>query len=129
MYEKNTIFVRENKNKMKILYLNLKKEWYNAIESGDKTEEYREIKEYWIKRLTNLKHNSLLFSYRYGYTPIPYKNYTHVCFIYGYTKRNMTYPITNISFGFGKSEWGAPEDKEVFIIKFDKTQKVNVINQ
>lgn len=30
----------------KILYLPLKKEWYEMIESGVKTEEYREIKSY-----------------------------------------------------------------------------------
>ena len=29
---------------MKVLHLPLKKEWYNMIESGVKTEEYREIK-------------------------------------------------------------------------------------
>ena len=36
---------------MKILELPLKKEWYNMIESGEKREEYREIKQYWQKRL------------------------------------------------------------------------------
>ena len=38
---------------MRILDLPLKKEWYEMIESGIKTEEYREIKPYWIKRLCN----------------------------------------------------------------------------
>lgn len=113
---------------MKILYLNLKKEWYNAIENGDKTEEYREIKEYWIKRLTNLNTKTLLFSYRNGYKEIPYKDYTHVCFIYGYTKRKMTYPIINITIGKGNTKWGASETNNVFIIKFDKTKKVDVCN-
>lgn len=36
---------------IKTLPLPLKKEWYNMIESGVKTEEYREIKPYWINRL------------------------------------------------------------------------------
>lgn len=31
----------------KILYLSLKKEWYNLIDGGLKTEDYREIKPYW----------------------------------------------------------------------------------
>ena len=35
---------------MKILNLPLKAKWYKMIESGIKTEEYREIKPYWIKR-------------------------------------------------------------------------------
>lgn len=34
-----------------ILRLTIKKEWYDLIKSGVKTEEYREIKEYWNQRL------------------------------------------------------------------------------
>ena len=33
------------------LFLPLKAKWYDMIESGIKTEEYREFKEYWFKRL------------------------------------------------------------------------------
>ncbi len=36
---------------MKILDLPLKEKWYEMIESGNKKEEYREIKKYWIGRL------------------------------------------------------------------------------
>lgn len=36
---------------MKILDLPLKAKWYEMIESGNKKEEYREIKKYWIGRL------------------------------------------------------------------------------
>lgn len=35
------------------LRLNMKAEWYNMIEQGIKRTEYREIKPYWFKRLTN----------------------------------------------------------------------------
>ena len=41
---------------MKILHLSLKKEFYTLIESGVKTEEYREIKPYWVKRLCSCTH-------------------------------------------------------------------------
>lgn len=37
---------------MKILHLNLKKKWFDMIASGEKKEEYREIKPHWIQRLT-----------------------------------------------------------------------------
>lgn len=37
---------------MKILHLTLKKKWFDMIASGEKKEEYREIKPYWIKRLS-----------------------------------------------------------------------------
>ena len=36
---------------MKILHLPLKAQWYNMIESGEKTEEYRMITTYWYQRL------------------------------------------------------------------------------
>lgn len=36
---------------LKILDLPLKAKWYNMIESGEKKEEYRELKPYWQKRL------------------------------------------------------------------------------
>lgn len=36
---------------MKILHLNLKKEYFDAIKSGEKKYEYREYNEYWKKRL------------------------------------------------------------------------------
>ncbi len=36
---------------MKILHLNVQKKWYDMIESGQKREEYREIKPYWFMRL------------------------------------------------------------------------------
>ena len=36
---------------MKILHLTLKKQWFEKILSGEKKEEFREIKEYWNKRL------------------------------------------------------------------------------
>ena len=40
---------------MKILYLPLKKQWYEMIESGEKKEEYRLLKPYWEKRLLDYK--------------------------------------------------------------------------
>lgn len=34
-----------------MLTFNLKKEWFEKIKSGEKTHEYREVKDYWFKRL------------------------------------------------------------------------------
>ena len=125
-----------------VLDLPLKKEWYEMIESGIKKEEYREIKPYWCNRLLygcslgineywkpvlektfkaieehgeripkafNLEH---LLVWEYGI-----RAYTHVRFRYGYTKRTMLFELKDITIGKGKTEWGAPEDKEVFILK------------
>lgn len=101
---------------MKVLDLPLKKEWYNMIESGEKREEYRELKPYWCKRLL---HYSNLFA---EYISIR-DDYTHVRFRYGYTKRTMLYKIDTIDIGLGKPEWGAPKDENVFIIKLGERVK------
>lgn len=111
---------------MKILHLPLKKEWYEMIESGVKTEEYREIKPYWEKRLIDYEafkadYKSIVFRrFLLGKWTDPCLNYprgyTHVKFSYGYTKRTLTFEIESITIGKGKPEWGAPK-KDVFIIK------------
>lgn len=100
---------------MKTLYLPLKAKWYEMIESGVKTEEYREIKPYWTKRLTYV--SALDFEGEYLYSLV--KHFDYVKFAYGYTKRTMTFEIESIRIGKGKSEWGAPSE-EVFIIKLGK---------
>jgi hypothetical protein len=113
---------------MKILDLPLKKEWYKLIESGIKTEEYREIKPYWIKRLC-----SCVKGHDVNYPSVNCTDNTCIqciydgCFAaylfdavrfrYGYTKRTMTFKIEEICYGMGKPEWGAPTDKMVFKIK------------
>ena len=124
---------------IKILDLPLKKEWYDMIESGEKREEYREITPYWYQRLYQRKNE---FGYvgrltrddaeyccepdlRYilkgdGFADTELKPYTHVRFRYGYTKRTMLYVIDWITIGRGNPNWGAPTDKDVFIIQFHK---------
>ena len=96
------------------LHLPLKKQWYEMIEIGLKTEEYREIKPYWCKRFT--EYELLWPSFRYGHNKPNVKGYTHVRFSYGYTRRTMTFEIKEITIGKGNPEWGAPKEY-VFIIK------------
>lgn len=126
------------KKNTKVLYLSLKAKPYDQIESGEKKEEYREIKGYWLKRLCeiidiNYTHyeqmskecveifsnnvEALKSSLKLGGVKI--KDYTHVKFSYGYTKRTMTFEIERIAIGKGKPEWGAPAE-DVFIIKLGK---------
>lgn len=99
---------------MKILELPLKSEWYLMIESGVKKEEYREIKPYWNKRLVG--DDTPLFSHRNSNQQSNVKDYTHARFRYGYTKRTMLFKIKDIVIGRGNPKWGAPTDKDVFII-------------
>ena len=118
---------------MKILHLPLKKEWYEMIESGVKTEEYRELKGYWTQRLTRYGNDTLsgrfyadflasspnVLKYNIEKRMMLYAKYDAVKFSYGYTKRTMTFEIESITIGKGKPEWGAPTE-DVFIIKLGK---------
>lgn len=101
---------------MKTLFLPLKKEWYEMIESGVKTEEYREQSEYWWRRLVQGTYYS---DWEKLYTEHDLKQYDAVKFSYGYTKRTMTFECKGITIGKGRKELGAP-DNDVFIIKLGK---------
>ena len=103
---------------VKILHLPLKAKWFNMQESGEKPEEYREITPYWCNRL--LGHERALFSYRNNYQSCNVKGYTHVLLRYGYTQRCIIRRIDSITIGRGNPEWGAPVDRDVFIIRHHK---------
>ena len=51
---------------MKILKLTLKKKWFDMIASGEKKEEYREIKPWIISRLAGKQYDAVEFSNGYG---------------------------------------------------------------
>lgn len=85
---------------MKVLHLVLKRKWYDMIVSGEKIEEYREIKPYWSNRL--------------------FKGFTHVCFHLGYTNQTMLFAIKEIIEYTGKEEWGAEKGKIYYVIKLGK---------
>ena len=122
---------------MKILYMPLKKQWFEMIERGEKTEEYREIKPYYIPRffedrlsretiagpLLDEFISDLRDSGNVEQTADDFglclKDYDAVCFSYGYTKRRMTFECKGITIGHGRPEWGAP-NHETFIIELGK---------
>lgn len=53
---------------MTTLYMTLKKEWFDAIASGRKTTEYRQMTDYWQSRLESRRqYTEILF--RNGYSP------------------------------------------------------------
>jgi len=126
-----------------ILDLVLAHKWYDMIESGEKPEEYRDTL-FWCARLLNvdregygyfhkachgdfedLKHISndsiKEFTQKLKYAIadgiFEHRKYDAVRFHRGYTSTTMTFVIENITIGKGKAEWGAPTDREVFIIK------------
>lgn len=127
--------------KKNVLNLVVSKQWFEKIVSGEKTEEYRAIKSYWINRLlqakygrsdeyrkvtmhpefdmliSNSKLKELLEKKTARFIP-----YTHVRFFHGYAKNRpwIEKEIESITIGkpqkgLCKDEW---LDQEFFIIRF-----------
>ena len=84
------------------------------IESGVKTEEYREIKEHWWRRFSTINRTSQENQDIEWHKWECYR-FDKIKFSYGYTNRTMTFECKGITIGRGKAEWGAP-DNDVFII-------------
>lgn len=95
---------------MKILYLTLKKKWFDLIKSGEKTEEYREIKPYWEKRFEGISSGKLHF-----------KN--------GYSKKapHFIIELKGIEIREGKEEWGAEKGKKYFVLKLGKIENTETL--
>ena len=94
------------RTKSKTLHLTLKKKWFDLIASGEKKEEYREIKPYWRTRLVG-------------------KRFDRIIFRNGYSKDSPTVVVElkEILTGLGVIEWGAPESTSVFILRLGNIQR------
>lgn len=105
---------------MKILHLTLKRKWFDMIASGEKKEEYREIKPYWIRRL---------FAWNNAYDPP--RDFHAVQFRNGYCKNAPTVLVEwkDTVTGPAKPEWSDNWQGDVFIIKLGEILKTENINQ
>jgi len=103
----------------KILHLTLKKKWFDMIASGEKFEEYREMKPYWEKRLCNMAKIDV------GNSIAVFKKYDLICFKNGYAKDAPTMYVNckGISVGWGEQKWGA-ESRLYYIIKLGTITKI-----
>ncbi|MDR9502575.1 MAG: hypothetical protein RI601_12335 [Desulfurivibrionaceae bacterium] len=99
---------------MKTLHLNLKRKWFDMILAGEKKEEYRDLTSYWESRFIR---------------PIPgepeefnFSFFDTVTFSNGYAKDRpqFTIELKLILIGHGRSEWGAEEDKEYFVLRLGR---------
>jgi hypothetical protein len=96
---------------MNVLNLPIKKQWFDMIESREKPEEYREMKEHWLRRF-----GWSLVYYIKG-DRVLYPKFTHILFRNGYSAKSpeMLIELKGITIGKGNPKWGAP-DKDVFIL-------------
>lgn len=85
----------------RILYLTIKKKWFDLIAEGKKKEEYRDIKKYWVRRLYN----------HYYYV----KTFDEIHFRNGYRKDS---PFMRVEFK------GTIQRRNKFVIKLGKILEI-----
>ena len=91
-----------------MLTLPIKKKWFDMIKSGEKKEEYREIKDYYTSRFYKLV--NVWVDNETTIVPILFRN--------GYSKNSPTIKCSvTISEAFGKFEWGAEPNKLYYVLK------------
>ena len=128
----------------KVLTLTVSKEWFNKIVTGEKTEEYRVIKDFWMSRLLLIKDEEFKDFDKYDKLHIgktfemlidintineklnngtmKFVPFTHVLFKNGYydDSPKVEKEIESISIGKPKKGWCPDEflGKEYFVIRF-----------
>ena len=109
---------------MKILDLSLTYQWYDEIASGRKKEEYRKMNDYYWHRLHTCD-NKCPEGFDVGLCKwcrkVELKHYDAIRFHKGQgSPLTMIVECTGIRIGYGRPEWGAPADKEVYILELGK---------
>ena len=112
------------------LRLSLKTKWFEMTKAGIKTEDYREINDYWTKRLTFTKIDwdtpkeiceQIVRDFENKtYTPL-FKNFDSNIMTLGYPKstdseRILRLEHKGIEIRTGNPEWGAEPNKLYFVI-------------
>lgn len=109
------------------LQLSLKTKWFEMTKSGIKTEDYRELNEYWFKRLLIKDEfssfESFIKLYNIAYElDVLMKPFETNTMTLGYPKAGDTERIIKlehkgIEIRTGNPDWGAEPDKLYFVIK------------
>ncbi|MGL4956781.1 MAG: hypothetical protein ACRC9X_06350 [Bacteroidales bacterium] len=88
---------------IKILRLVIKRQWLDLIRSGEKKEEYREVKPYYVRRIAG-------------------KKYDAVELINGYGREcdRVLIECDGITVGMGVEKWGAVQGTQYYVITLGK---------
>lgn len=98
-----------------MLTLPIKKKWFDMILSGEKREEYRDIKPYYKSRF---EHCFNVVEYHGEYINAFEENpEREILFHNGYGKDSPSFVAKcTLSIGEGKTEWGAEPGKKYFVL-------------
>lgn len=96
-----------------MLILPIKKKWFDMILSGEKKEEYREVKLYYTTRLNKIFN-------MVGDIPVDLAE-TEVKFTNGYGNKVPSFIADcHLEKRTGKEEWGAEPNKEYYVLVIEK---------
>lgn len=121
------------KERKKMLVLPIKKKWFDMIKSGEKKEEYREIKSYWTKRFSKVfgrstyscKRNMFVVDNSYPDKILGFMEPQYILFRNGYGNDKPTIKcLVDIVVGYGRPDWGAERNKEYYVLKILSVEKV-----
>lgn len=122
-----------------MLTLPIQKRWFDMILSGEKKEEYRDIKEYYETRFQNLfgaltVHSVSVFSDNEEYEllqgesvikQIRKDSVQEIIFRNGYSKDSKAIKARcKLRIGKGRPEWGAEPDKQYYILEILDKEKL-----
>lgn len=105
-----------------MLTLPIKKKWFDMILSGDKKEEYREIKPYYTSRFYGRAYE---YNVKKGFMKEYEGKYKTILFRNGYSKSSPTLKANCvITKGYGKPELGAEPNKEYYVLKILSVERI-----
>jgi len=116
-----------------MLTLPIKKKWFDMIRSGEKKEEYREIKPYWNKRFGNIFGRRVYDSNRNQFVVnnnvpdkyLGYMKHQYILFRNGYGNDKPTLKcLVDIVITTGKEEWGAEPNKEYYVLRILDVEEI-----
>lgn len=116
-----------------MLILPIKRKWLEMIRSGEKKEEYREIKPYYTSRVRNLitfkpwtDGRTIEVIKSCGAKGIPFD---HIVLRGGYDLLAPAVRIKGtITIGEGRPEWGAEPGKRYYIFRIDEVEDLLTVN-
>jgi len=112
----------------RILRLTLKKKWFDMILAGIKTEEYREMKSFWISRLIEFDFawaSQTIEDAKEHLRACPngfFKKFDFIEFSNGYGNKvpKMIIEFKGVEIREGNPDWGAVKGIEYFVINLGK---------
>lgn len=93
-----------------MLVLPIKKKWFDMILSGEKKEEYREIKPYYDSRFNKLWKGSLIGG----------NAKRNIMFRNGYSKNSPSFIAEcTLKIDYGNTEWGAEPNTKYYVLSIE----------